>query len=165
MDRNKSDRTVLFLDSVGLVNRPNLIKDALNSKDKEVIKELNSKITTLETERNQAVQTADTTSKELEETTNKLTETNSKLTKVESDLTQIKEQNKAFKIDLAVEQNRVLPKDREFCKSLTDEQLDSYIQNNAGSALAKELGKNIKIKEQNSSNSRVEIAAAAGSKK
>jgi phage I-like protein len=37
MDRNKSDRTVLALDSVGLVNRPNLIKDALNSKDKEVI--------------------------------------------------------------------------------------------------------------------------------
>lgn len=104
MDRNKSDRTVLALDSVGLVNRPNLIKDALNSKDKEVIKELNSKIETLETERNQAVQTADTTSKELEETTNKLTETNSKLTKVETDLTQIKEQNKAFKIDLAVEQ-------------------------------------------------------------
>lgn len=165
MDRNKSDRTVLALDSVGLVNRPNLIKDALNSKDKEVIKELNSKIETLETERNQAVQTADTTSKELEETTNKLTETNSKLTKVESDLTQIKEQNKAFKIDLAVEQNRILPKDREFCKSLTDEQLDSYIQNNAGSALAKELGKNIKTQKENNSKSRVEMAAAAGSKK
>lgn len=44
--------------------------------------------------------------------------------------------------------NRILPKDREFCKSLTDEQLDSYIQNNAGSALAKELGKNIKHKKK-----------------
>lgn len=163
MDRNKSDRTVLALDSVGLVNRPNLIKDALNSKDKEVIKELNSKIETLETERNQAVQTADTTSKELEETTSKLTETNSKLTKVESDLTQIKEQNKTFKIDLAVEQNRILPKDREFCKSLTDEQLDSYIQNNAGSALAKELGKNIKTKENNKSTF-VDTAVKAGSR-
>ncbi len=87
------------------------------------------------------------------------------MTKAESDLTQIKEQNKTFKIDLAVEQNRILPKDREFCKSLTDSQLDSYIQNNAGSSLAKELGKNIKTKEQNSSKSKVEMAAAAGSKK
>ncbi len=163
MDRNKSDRTVLSLDSVGLVNRPNLIKDALNSKDKEVIKNLNSKITTLETERNQAVQTADTPSKELEETTNRLTETNSKLTKVESDLTQIKEQNKAFKIDLAVEQNRILPKDREFCKSLNDEQLDSYIQNNAGSTLAKELGKNIHTKENNKA-TYVDTAVKAGSR-
>lgn len=165
MDRNKADRTVLALDSVGLVNRPNLVKDALNSKDKEVIKELNSRIETLETEKNQAVDTAVATSKELEETTNKLTESNSKLTQVEKDLKETQEQNKTLKIDLAVEQNKILPKDREFCKSLNDDQLNSYIQNNAGSALAKELGKNIKTKEQNNSKNRIEIAAAAGSKK
>ena len=164
MDRNKSDRTVLSLDSVGLVNRPNLVKDALNSKDKEVIKELNSKITTLETEKNQALETAVATSKELGETTDKLAESNTKLTKVETELLQIKEQNKAFKIDLAVEQNRVLPKDREFCKSLNDEQLDSYIQNNAGSTLAKELGKNITTKENNQTATIVETAIKAGSK-
>ena len=144
MDRNKADRTVLALDSVGLVNRPNLVKDALNSKDKEVIKELNSKITTLESEKNQALETSEATSKELEETNNKV---------------------KTLKIDLAVEQNKILPKDREFCKSLIDDQLDSYIQNNAGSTLAKELGKNIKTQKENNSKSRVELAAAAGSKK
>lgn len=164
MDRNKSDRTVLSLDSVGLVNRPNLVKDALNSKDKEVIKELNSKITNLETEKNQALETAVATSKELGETTDKLAEANTKLTKVDAELLQIKEQNKAFKIDLAVEQNRVLPKDREFCKSLNDEQLDSYIQNNAGSTLAKELGKNITTKENNQTATIVETAIKAGSK-
>lgn len=164
MDRNKADRTVLALDSVGLVNRPNLVKDALNSKDKETIDELNEKVTILETEKNQAVQTADATSKELADITDKLTESNKKLTQVENDFKVIKEQNKVLKIDLAVEQNRILPKDREFCKSLNDDQLDSYIQKNSGSQLAKDLGQKLNPKENNNKNTFLDTAIKAGSR-
>ncbi|RBQ28406.1 phage protease [Aliarcobacter vitoriensis] len=165
MDRNKDDRSVLALDSVGLVNRPNLIKDALNSKDQILIKDLNSKVENLELEKNEAMKTVEATSKELSETTDKLTEANSKVEKVEKSYETALEANKNLKIDLAVEQNKILPKDREFCKSLNDEQLDSYIQNNAGSILAKELGKNIDLKENNSSKNLIDKAIAAGSKK
>jgi len=164
MDRNKEDRSVLSLDSVGLVNAPNLVNKALNSKADETIKELNSKITTLETEKNQAVETAEGTAQELEETNSKLTKAEDNYKKIQADLKSEKEANKSLKIDLAVEQNKILPKDREFCKSLDEAQLNSYIQNNAGSDLAKELGQTIKANEQNSNKSRIDIAAKAGSK-
>ncbi|WP_419768575.1 phage protease [Arcobacter sp.] len=165
MDRNKEDRSVLSLDSVGLVNAPNLVNKALNSKaDESVIRELNTKITTLETEKGQAVETAEGTAKELEETNSKLTKAEENYKKIQADLKTEKEVNKSLRIDLAVEQNKILPKDREFCKSLDDAQLNSYIQNNAGSNLAKELGLSIKPNEQNSNKSRIEIAAKAGSK-
>ncbi len=164
MDRNKEDRSVLSLDSVGLVNTPNLVNKALNAKDNEIVKELNSKIENLEIEKNQAVDTAEATAKELEETNTKLTEAEENHKKTQDELKKQKELNRSYKIDLAVEQNKILPKDREFCKTLNDEQLDSYIQNNAGSSLAKELGLNIKAKEQNKTNT-VEIAAKAGSRK
>lgn len=157
MDRNKDDRSVLALDSAGLVNRPNLIKDALNNKGQD------SKFENLEKEKNEAIKTAEATSRELSETTDKLTEANNRLTKIEATNKIVLEQNRALKIDLAVEQNKILPKDREFCKSLNDEQLESYIQSNAGSVLAKELGKNIAVKQQNENNF-VEKAIKAGSK-
>ncbi len=164
MDANKSDRSVLALDSVGLVNRPNLVKEALNSKDKEKVKELNSKIEVLETQKNEAVQTVEATSKELEEVNTKLSETEENYKKTSDELKTIKEENKALKIDLAIEQNKILPKDREFCKSLNDEQLQSYVSNNSGSHLAKELGKNIAPKQNNATADRVKLAAQAGSK-
>ncbi|PLY04907.1 MAG: hypothetical protein C0625_15365 [Arcobacter sp.] len=164
MDRNKDDRSVLSLDSVGLVNTPNLVNKALNSKDDEVFKELNSKIETLENEKTQAMDTANKTAIELEEANAKLTEANSKVQDAQDDVKKQKEENKTLKIDLAVEQNKILPKDREFCKTLNNDQLESYIQGNAGSDLAKELGRDIKPKEQNNTNSRIELAAKAGSK-
>lgn len=158
MDRNKDDRSVLSLDSIGLVNTPNLVNKALNSK------EFNDKMEILETEKNQAMETATETANELQETNKKLVEANTKALNAENDLKTQKEENKALRIDLAIEQNKILPKDKEFCKGLSDEQLESYISNNAGASLAKELGSELKPQEKNSK-SRVEIAAAAGSKK
>lgn len=160
MDKNKQDRSVLSIDSVGLVNRPNLLIDELNKKQHEenVVVELNEKIEQLENEKNTFESTLATANDEIKELNTKLDESN----------TTIKELNTKIRdliIDLAIEKNKILPKDKEFCKSLNDTQLNSYIQNNAGSALAKELSKNIKTKEQNNSKSRIEIAAAAGSKK
>ena len=159
MDRNKEDRTVLSLDSIGLVNTPNLVNRALNAKDED----LKSKISSLELEKNQAMDTADATAKELKETNAKLLEFNNKVETIQENLKTQLEANKILKINLAIEQNKILPKDKEFCKTLTTQQLDSYIQNNAGSDLAKELGFELNPKEQNSKD-RVKIAAAAGSK-
>jgi phage I-like protein len=162
MDRNKADRNVLSLDSLGLVNRPNLNNKALNNQDDgsgDKIKKLNEKIETLLTEKNQAIQTAEATANELDEANKK----------IESyDPEKIKELNTTIRdltIDLGVERNQIIPKDREFCKTLDEAQLASYIDSNGSQDLMRELNKKIEPKEKNKKNSRVATAVAAGSKK
>ena len=159
MDRQKEDRTVLSLDSVGLVNTPNLVNKALNSKeDDSVLKELNSKVETLEKENNDASATIEKTGKELEEA-------NSKLEASQEDLKQSNSKVKDLTIALAVEQNKILPKDVEFCKKLDETQLEEYLQNNSGGTLAQELGSQLNPKENNNTKSIVETAVNAGSQK
>lgn len=163
MDRNKEDRTVLALDSLGLVNRPNLLKDALNNKQKDddtakQLKELNTKIETLTLEKNQIKDTAEASAKELGEANTKLETATSNLVEANSTI-------KGLRIDLAVSKNQILPRDVEFCRTLDDDQLESYIKNNSGKDLAGELSGDLKPKENNSKDDVLEAAIKAGSRK
>lgn len=160
MDRNKADRNVLSLDSLGLVNRPNLNNQALNNQDSgasDKVKELNKKIETLTTEKNQAMQTAEATANELEEA-------NKKLSEFDPTIKNLNERVRDLTIDLGVERNQIMPKDREFCKTLDESQLTSYIQSNGSQDLMKELNKGLKPKEQNTSSNRIKKAVEAGSR-
>jgi len=158
MDRNKTDRTVLAIDSVGLVNKPNLNTEALNSKESEKLTELNTKVENLEKENG-------TLTGDLETANKKVTELITSNTKLESDLKEANSKVHTLNIDLAIERNQIVPKDKEFCKSLEPEQLEKYISSNGSAELMKELNKKITPKEKNQKSSRVATAVQAGSNK
>jgi len=104
------NRIVAGLDSVGLVNTPNLSKDALNSREKEENVGGEKKEDTT-TEENGSLK------KELETAQQSLTEANKKL--------------REAKLEAAVKEGRLLPNQKDFAALLTDEQLDKYLETNA----------------------------------
>jgi|GEM_PF-6297839 len=173
MDKNSSTKEVLAIDSIGLVNCPNLIKTALNEEEQQE---------DLETLKEEARNNLKELSLNYEAKEDALKELNRKNSFLEDENQALKDELRDLKISLAVEQNKILPKDINFCKSLNDDQLQSYIKNNhrvkqnlafskrvqdtsceQNSNFIKELNTNIDVKEPKDINF-VRKAIAAGSK-
>ena len=114
MDRNSTDRRVLYICGVGLVNRPNVLDKALNNQENEeeeaLSQELKDKIKELEKELNSANKQIENLTKEVK--------------------TQ-KEVNHSLTVDLAIEKNQILPAQKEFCKELNSTQLAKFIKTNS----------------------------------
>lgn len=123
MDRNSTDRRVLYICGLGLVNSPNLLDKALNNKAKEEEEYLNQEKL-----------------KELEDELNLIKEQIANLTK---ELAKERELNHSLNVDLALERNQILPVQREFCKELNSSQLTKFIESN--SVNIEELTKEIDI--------------------
>jgi len=143
MDRNSEDRTVLSIESVGLVNHPNILDTALNNKQKQSSEDEPDLETVVEENK---------------------TKYESEITTLKTSLKEANSKIKTLTIDLAIERNAILPKDREFCMSLDEAQLNSYIKSNAGASLAKDLGTELNANVPQDKTDLTKIAAQAGSK-
>jgi len=125
MDRNKNDRSVLSLDSVGLVNKPNVLDKALNNQDENQNKEQKNMLTP---EQIAALQTQNET---LEAENKTLQEANKTLT------TQVAEHNRALnlqKIETAIKTGELMPNKKEFAQGLDAQMLDNFLELNAKDA-------------------------------
>lgn len=120
------ERNVVGIDSVGLVNRPNLKTQEMNNRNKE---------------NNNPKEDEMAADEKTERKINELKEENSRLkTEAESNEKQIKdlkEENsqlkqtiKESKIDKAVEDGKLLPNQKDFAKSLDDDKLEKFLEQN-----------------------------------
>lgn len=118
-------RKVTGLDSVGLVNRPNLLTDALNSRkthkeDKNMtIEELKAQLEQKEAELNDLKEKNSSLAAEKQELSTKLEE--------------MEKKTKELQVDMAIEKNEILPAQREFALSLNKDALEKFIETNKAS--------------------------------
>lgn len=113
------NRRVIGLDSVGLVNTPNLLNTALNNKEKddgmekdELQKELNS---------TKAINV---------ELNAKVTELNAKVTTLTTQLKEANDKLKAKMIDARIASGELLPNAKEFAMTLEGAALDQFLELN-----------------------------------
>lgn len=104
-------RAVLSIDSVGLVNRPNILNKALNDKEDN-----NMTIETLQAQLSEK----DLEINSLKEDLHDAKETVAKLT----------EEVKRLKVEMAIEKNEILPAQKEFAMSLEQDALEKFIEAN-----------------------------------
>jgi phage I-like protein len=111
---------------VSLTNTPNLAMPEANDQNPDFAAELNAQII--------GAQTA------LAEADKKLTEANGRLDETNKRLSDLAAENRALKVDLAIERNQIWPKDREFALGLSDDQLAAYIKRSDNKSEADRLG-------------------------
>jgi phage I-like protein len=128
------NRAVAGLDSVGLVNRPNLLNNALNNKENQPNKKEKNEVDEKEVAQMKAKNEA--LEKELKEANGKLTEANAKIDELGGAA-------KETKIVGALEKNEILPAQADFARTLTGAHLDKFLEMNKkdNSHLTKETKK------------------------
>ena len=106
------NRRVIGLDSVGLVNTPNLLNTALNKKEKDESME------------------KDELTKELNSTKASNVELNAKVTTLSAELKEANEKLKTQKIDARIKDGELLPNAKEFAMGLDGAALDQFLDLN-----------------------------------
>ena len=103
--RNGVNMEVLRIVGVGLVNNPNILKDALNA---EGATEDEERETMNEEQDNSAMQ--------------------AQVERLQAQINALKEENRMLRIDFAIKSGEMAPSKKEFALSLNDEQLDRFLQ-------------------------------------
>jgi hypothetical protein len=130
-DRVENTLIVRELAEVSLTNTPNLAMPEANAKeDNEELNAAKEKLRALETE-----------NETLKETAAELNAAIEAAKKQFEKLAMLEAENRALKVDLAIERGRIWPKDREFALSLADDQLNAYIGRSSAKDEAGKLGR------------------------
>jgi len=114
-----SNRVVLAIDSVGLVNRPNILNNALNERQED---------TAMQTIEQLQVQLA-----EKEAEINALKEQVKEVELLREKVAKLTEKLKLNRIEMAIERNEILPSQKEFALSLDEASLEKFIEANKSS--------------------------------
>lgn len=142
--RDKFENNTRVIHSIigaGLVNRPNLLDEELNEQGEYIMNEEQLKL----------LQNENKTLKD-------------EIEALKSQLQAIREANFKMNIDLAVEQNKILPSQIEFCKTLNENQLTKFIESNSVSFehLKQKIEPNSNSKQNEKSELAKEIDKALG---
>lgn len=127
-------REVVGLDSVGLVNRPNLLNDEVNEKKQqgvnvdETLKELNTKLLESNSMVAELNRKLEANGRELEDAKSALKEANVKLDTLEKERVAEKEANKKAKIEAAVATGKLSANARDFALALENDKVDDYLR-------------------------------------
>lgn len=117
-----SDRRVVGLDSVGLVNRPNLTNQALNTKQPTTTKEKNHM-----DENDTSKQLLEANAKIVHQNS-QLLEANTKIASLEANIKELNKQLREQKVEGAIKAGELLANKREFALSLeNNEQLQKFL--------------------------------------